>query len=94
MLKKVMIGILAGFVSGFFASGGGLILVPAFVYLFALEEDKARATSIFAILPMVAVSSFFYHHNDLLNWEVRSKNCYRWNDRWNNWFCFVKKIFQ
>ena len=56
MIKKIIIGMFAGFISGLFASGGGMILVPAFVYLFKLNETEARATSIFTILPMVITS--------------------------------------
>ena len=32
MLKKVIIGFFAGLVSGLFATGGGLVLVPALVW--------------------------------------------------------------
>lgn len=60
MLKKVTIGIFAGFVSGLFASGGGMILVPAFVHLLKMDEKLARGTALYAILPMVITSSFFY----------------------------------
>ena len=63
ILKKVLIGLLAGFISGFFSTGGGLILVPSFLYLLNLESQKARGTSIFCILPMVITSSFFYYKN-------------------------------
>ena len=33
-------------------------------------EQKARATSIMAILPMVIVSSIFYMKSDYINWSV------------------------
>jgi len=32
MWKKLIIGLISGIVSGFFSAGGGLILVPAFIY--------------------------------------------------------------
>ena len=32
-IKLSFIGLIAGLVSGFFSTGGGLILVPAFLYL-------------------------------------------------------------
>ncbi len=69
-IKKILIGLIAGIISGLFASGGGMILVPAFVYILKLNEKQARATSIFCILPMVIVSSFFYIKNDYINWKI------------------------
>ena len=70
MIKKIMIGISAGIVSGLFSTGGGMILVPAFIYLLKLEDSKARGTSIFCILPMVITSSFFYYKGDYINWKI------------------------
>lgn len=70
MLKKIIIGIIAGLINGFFASGGGMILVPAFVYLLNLEEAETRATSVFCILPMVLTSAIFYYRNDYIDWKV------------------------
>lgn len=70
MIKKVIIGILAGFVSGFFAAGGGMILVPAFIYLLNLDESEARATSVFSILPMVVTSGIFYFNNNYIDWKI------------------------
>lgn len=55
---------------GFFSTGGGLILVPAFIYLLNLEPQKSRGTSIFCILPMVLTSSFFYYKGNFINWET------------------------
>ncbi len=70
MLKKIIIGIIAGLVSGFFSTGGGMILVPAFLYLLKMNEKEARATSIACILPMVIITSIFYARNDYINWNI------------------------
>ena len=70
MIKKILIGLLAGLVSGFFATGGGMIVVPALVYLMKTGEQKARATSLFVILPMVITSGIFYYKNDYIDWKI------------------------
>lgn len=70
MWKKLIIGLLAGFISGFFATGGGMILVPAFLHLLKLDDKKARATSVVCILPMVIVSGIFYYKNNYINWKI------------------------
>ena len=73
MLKKIIIGFIAGIISGFFASGGGLILVPAFVYFFKLNEKQSRATSIFAVLPMVIISGILYNSGTDFDWTMGIK---------------------
>lgn len=70
MVKKIIIGIIAGFISGLFSTGGGLILVPAFSYFLSLDTVKARATSIMCILPMVITTSFFYARNNYIDWKI------------------------
>lgn len=69
-IKKILVGFSAGIISGLFTSGGGLILVPAFLYMLKMEPKKARATSIFCILPMVIISAIFYGQNNLINWHT------------------------
>lgn len=73
MLKKILVGLIAGVISGLFAAGGGMIVVPALIHLFKLEDTKARATSVFAILPMVIASGIFYYKNDYVNWNLAIK---------------------
>lgn len=70
MAKKIFIGLIAGTICGFFGAGGGLILVPAFVYLFKLDEKRARATSIYAILPMVLISGIFYYNANFVDLNI------------------------
>ena len=73
MIKKISLGIVAGFISGLFAAGGGMIVVPAFVHIFKLDEAEARATSVFAILPMVITSGLFYYNNNFVDWSIGIK---------------------
>lgn len=70
MLKKIIVGIIAGFVSGLFTSGGGMIVVPALVHIFKMDEPKARATSVFVILPMVIASVVFYYRANYIDWKI------------------------
>ena len=73
MLKKISVGLIAGLISGLFAAGGGMIVVSALIHIFKLEDSKARATSVFAILPMVIASGIFYYRNDYINWSLGIK---------------------
>lgn len=70
MLKKIIIGLLAGIICGLFGTGGGLILVPTFIYLLNIEPKKARATSLCCMLVMVVVSTIFYYKNNYIQWKV------------------------
>ena len=69
-LKMALIGIIAGIICGLFASGGGLILVPAFIYLVRVEDRKARGTAVLCMLPMVITSSIFYYKGNFIDWNI------------------------
>lgn len=70
MVKKIIIGIVAGLISGIFSTGGGMILVPSFIYILKMDEVKSRATSITCILPMVIATYFLYAKNNYLDYKV------------------------
>lgn len=70
MLKEILIGLLAGTVTGLFGSGGGMILVPAFTFILKLGEKESRATSVFCILPMVCASSVFYFNSSYIDFKM------------------------
>lgn len=57
-------------VCGIFGTGGGMILVPTFIYILGIEPRKARATSIVCMLVMVVASSLFYYRSNYINWKM------------------------
>ncbi|MBQ6992806.1 MAG: sulfite exporter TauE/SafE family protein [Clostridia bacterium] len=71
--EKFIVGLIAGIISGLFSAGGGMILVPAFIHIFGLKDNKARATSVFTILPLVIVSGIFYYKNNFVDWNIGIK---------------------
>lgn len=73
MLKRILVGLVAGIISGLFTAGGGLIIVPALIYTLKLEPKKARATSLFCMLPMVLTTAMFYGQSDFINWNIGIK---------------------
>ena len=50
-----------------------MIVVPALIHLFKLKDNKARATSVFAILPMVITSGVFYYSSNSIDWNIGIK---------------------
>lgn len=70
ILKQSIIGFIAGIISGLFSTGGGMILVPAFIYLLNINATKARGTSVFCILPMVVTSGIFYYKENFIEWKT------------------------
>lgn len=73
MIKKILVGLMAGLISGLFAAGGGMIVVPSLIHIFKLEDTKARATSVFAILPMVVASGILYYKSNFVDWNLGIK---------------------
>lgn len=61
--KLVLLGFLTGIINGLFGSGGGMLIVPALVFLLGLKEYKAHATAISIILPITIVSTIVYFLN-------------------------------
>lgn len=72
-MKNMLIGIITGLISGMFSAGGGLLLVPVFVYVLKLSEKQSRATSLFCVLPMVIVTAIIYSRSNFIDWQLGIK---------------------
>lgn len=54
------IGVIGGILSGLFAIGGGILMVPLLVWRARMDQRRAAATSLVAIIPTAVVSSATY----------------------------------
>lgn len=58
----ILIGIMAGILSGMFGIGGGVIIVPALVFLCGFSQLKAQGTSLAILLPPVGILAFIEYY--------------------------------
>jgi uncharacterized membrane protein YfcA len=57
-LGTIAIGFVAGGIAGMFGVGGGVVFVPALIFLFGLNQVDAEATSLLAIVPVALVGAY------------------------------------
>ena len=66
----VVVGILAGFLSGLFGVGGGILIVPGLVLVAHMDQRMAHGTSLAGVLPIAASSMVTYWAHDHIDWVV------------------------
>ncbi len=62
ILLLLLIGLAAGSLSGLVGIGGGIIIVPALMFAFSLDQKAAQGTSLAVLsLPVVALGAYQYY---------------------------------
>jgi uncharacterized protein len=51
----VLLGVLAGAFSGLIGIGGGVIIVPALVFLFGMTQHQAQGTTLAMLVPPIGI---------------------------------------
>lgn len=62
VLIFVAIGLLAGVFGGLFGIGGGIVMVPALIYLKDFSQHKAQGTSLAVFVLPVAILAFLNYY--------------------------------
>jgi uncharacterized protein len=65
----VALGLAGGTLAGLFGVGGGIVFVPALTLGLGLSQLSAEATSLAAIVPVVAVGSYRQDRSGLVDWR-------------------------
>jgi uncharacterized protein len=55
LLLLVLIGLVTGAFSGILGLGGGLVVIPALVYIFGFSQHMANGTSLAMMLPPIGI---------------------------------------
>ncbi len=67
----ILLGVAAGLASGVLGIGGGVILVPALVYLMGYSQHAAQGTTLALLcLPVGMAAAITYHREGLVHWNV------------------------
>lgn len=69
-VRCALVGVVAGFLSGVFGVGGGILIVPALVLVLGFDQRLAHGTSLAAVLPIAIASLTIYTIDDKVDWVV------------------------
>ena len=58
----LLVGLVVGLVSGVVGIGGGILFVPALVWLLGMDQHKAQGTSLGALLAPVGIFAFLEYY--------------------------------
>ena len=62
IVLSLLIGVIVGTFSGVVGIGGGILFVPALVWLYGMNQHKAQGTSLGALLAPVGILAFMEYY--------------------------------
>lgn len=65
-----LIGLFGGMTSGLFGVGGGVVMVPAMVYLMHANIKTAIGTSLIVIIPTALTGAIKHHQLGNIDWKI------------------------
>ena len=69
-MSVLLVGLGAGFLSGIFGVGGGILIVPGLIFFAKMDQRRAHGTSLAAVLPISLSSLITYWAHDHVDWHV------------------------
>lgn len=71
LVLLLLIGLTAGFVGGALGLGGGIIIVPALIYLLNFSQHQAQGTSLMVLLFPVGIFAVMnYYQAGYIDWKL------------------------
>lgn len=70
LARAAVLGLFAGFLSGLFGVGGGILIVPVLVFAMGMNQRLAHGTSLAAVLPIAVSGTVGFAVEDSVDWPV------------------------
>jgi uncharacterized membrane protein YfcA len=71
MAGYLMLGLLAGVLSGLIGLGGGFIIVPALVFIFGFSQHQAQGTTLALLVPPIGIlAAWTYYRQGFVDVKV------------------------
>jgi uncharacterized membrane protein YfcA len=75
-LLYVLLGLVAGAFSGLIGVGGGVIIVPALVFLFGLSQHAAQGTTLALLVPPIGLlAAWTYYKEGFVDLHIAALIC-------------------
>jgi uncharacterized membrane protein YfcA len=72
----VVLGVVAGMASGLIGIGGGIIVVPALIYIFGFSQHAAQGTTLAMLIPPIGLlATWAYYKQGYVNIPVAGLLC-------------------
>lgn len=72
----LLLGLLAGTLSGLIGIGGGILIVPALVLLFGLTQHQAQGTTLALLVPPIGIlAAYEYYRHGYVNIKIAAFVC-------------------
>lgn len=68
--RAIALGLVAGFLSGLFGVGGGILIVPVLVLALGMSQRLAHGTSLAAVLPIAVAGVIGFAVESSVDWPV------------------------
>src|ERR1700689_3998148 len=76
MILFVLLGLAAGALSGLIGIGGGIIIVPALVFIFGLSQHEAQGTTLALLVPPIGILAVYtYYRQGYVNLHIAGLIC-------------------
>jgi uncharacterized membrane protein YfcA len=70
LVVLILVGTLAGILSGLVGIGGGIIMVPLLVFLLGFTQHQAQGTSLAVLMvPVTAAGVYNYYKQGFVDWR-------------------------
>ncbi len=72
----LLLGLVAGILSGLLGIGGGIILVPALAFIFGLSQHQAQGTTLALMVPPIGLlAALTYYRQGYVNLKIAAFVC-------------------